>query len=388
MKVGYFVETPVAHNLTGGVRSFLNLIEELLKLGVAPYVVTSEEWEFTDKLKELGVPYLASKMLRPFVGTTSTVRFQREKYWIKTIINNHTRDKATKWFKENGVELVHINSQFAGIIGAQVAQKLKIPYVYHMREYLDRDFFVKFYSEKLVQKYIATAPKVIGISKSIQQYYEQKLRRDVTLVYNGIPVKNENCFSPDVRLSKEQVELAIVGRVNPAKGQLEAVQALKFLKQEYGCTNVRLHIIGYMGKDPYEMQIKQYAEENSILEQVVFHPFTNKPEEILKDCDVGLTCSIAEAFGRVTVEYMLAGLLPVGADTGGTPEIILDGQTGLLYRQGDPEDLAKKLYWVLQNKEEARQMLRAGQKRGLDVFTIRATANNVWDIYTEIKLSR
>ena len=364
MKVGYFVETPVEHNLTGGVRSFLNLAEELLKLGVKPYVFTSEEWAFTDKLKEMGIPYRTSKMLRPFVGVEEHVRFEREKYWIKTVINEVAKQKAIRWFRKEGVELIHVNSQFAGIVGAQVAKALKLPYIYHMREYLDKDFGVTFYSHKLVEKHIAPA--------------------DVTLVYNGIPVKDENCFSPDGRLSSQQVELAIVGRVNPAKGQYEAVQAVKLLKQEYGCENVRLHIIGYMGEDPYELNIKQYAEENNMLEQVVFHPFTNKPEEILKDCDVGLTCSVAEAFGRVTVEYMLAGLLPVGADTGGTPEIILDGQTGLLYRQGDPEDLAKKLYWVLQNKEEARQMLRAGQTRGLDVFTIQATAEKIFKSYKDL----
>lgn len=386
MKVGYFVETPVEHNLTGGVRSFLNLAEELLKLGVKPYVFTSEEWAFTDKLKEMGIPYRTSKMFRPFVGVEVHVRFEREKYWIKTVINEVAKQKAIRWFRKEGVELIHINSQFAGIVGAQVAKALKIPYIYHMREYLDKDFDVTFYSQKLVEKHIAPADAVIGISKSIQDYYQRKLHRDVALVYNGIPAKEGNCFSTDSRLSAQQVELAIVGRVNPAKGQLEAVQALRLLKREYGCKDVRLHIIGDMGQDPYELQVRQYAEENDMLEQVVFHPFTNKPEEILKDCDVGLTCSVAEAFGRVTVEYMLAGLLPVGADTGGTPEIILDGQTGLLYRQGSPEDLAQKLYWVLQNREEARQMLRAGQKRGLDVFSIQATAANVFKIYKDLMM--
>ena len=380
MKVGYFVETPVEHNLTGGVRSFLNLIEELLKLGIEPYVVTSEEWTFTDKLKELGVPYLASKMLRPFVGTTSRVRFQREKYWIKTMVNNRTRTKVLKWFRQEGVELIHINSQFAGIIGSQVAQKLNIPYVYHMREYLDKDFFVRFYSDKLVEKYIATATKVIGISKSIQRYYEEKLHRDVELIYNGIPVGTDNVFDTEDRLNKETLELAILGRVNPAKGQEEAIKAVELLKGE----KVRLHIIGFTGKDSYELKLKDYVQARDL--PVMFHEFTNKPGEILKTCDVGLTCSVAEAFGRVTVENMLAGLMVIGANTGGTPEIIVDGETGLLYQQGSAEDLAEKIRWVIANKQEAKQMLQKGQKRGLEVFTIQATANRVQKLYEEVCL--
>lgn len=375
MKVGYFVETPVEHNLTGGVRSFLNLIEELLKMGVEPYVVTSEEWAFTDKLKEMGVPYLASKMLRPFVGVVDHVRFEREKYWIKTVINNRTKRKAIKWFKENGVELVHVNSQFAGIVGAQVAKKLNVPYVYHMREYLDQDFHVQFYSEELVQKYIATADAVIGISKSIQAYYEKKLNRSVKLVYNGLPVNEDTYFDCANRLQSDVVEVAIVGRVNAAKGQEDAVKAMELLKD----CNVRLHIIGFTGKDGYELNLQKMATEKNL--PVVFHAFTNQPGQILKDCDVGLTCSVAEAFGRVTVENMLAGLCTIGANTGGTPEIILDGETGLLYQQGDPASLAEKIRWVVEHREVAKQMLQKGQKRALDVFSIQATATNVLSVY-------
>ena len=379
MKVGYFVETPVEHNLTGGVRSFLNLVEELLKMGVEPYVVTSEEWAFTEKLTEMGVPFLASKMLRPFVGVEDHVRFEREKYWIKTIINNRTKRKAIKWFKENSVELVHINSQFAGIVGAQVAKKLNIPYIFHMREYLDKDFGVRFYSDKLVMNYIATATKVIGISKSIQQYYEKKLNREVELVYNGIPVTKDNYYDGSKRLEGETLEVAIVGRVNYAKGQEEAIKAMELLSQD----NVRLHIIGFTGKDIYELNLKEYAQERNL--PVVFHEFTNLPAQILKNCDVGLTCSVAEAFGRVTVENMLAGLCVIGSDTGGTPEIILDGETGLLYRQGDPASLAEKIRWVIEHRAEAKQMLEKGQKRALDVFSIQATACRVFELYGKLQ---
>ena len=384
MKVGYFVETPVEHNLTGGVRSFLNLAEELLKLGVEPYVVTSEEWAFTDKLKEMGVPYLASKMLRPFVGTTSHVRFEREKYWIKTAINHRTKCRALKWFKENGVELVHINSQFAGVIGSQVAQKMHIPYVYHVREYLEQDFFVQFYSDKLVKNYVANANVVVGISKAIQEHYSNKFDRDVELVYNGIPAGDETICSCEEKLQGDCTHLAIVGRVTGAKGQFEAVKAVDLLVNEYGREDICLHIIGYKGKDRYELDLDAYVKEKNLEKYVILHQFTNTPMEILKNCDVGLMCSVAEAFGRVTVEYMLAGLFVVGANTGGTPEIVLDKETGVLYEQGNERDLAEKIHWVLENKEQAKKMLQSGQERAVKSFSIQATANSIYKIYEKL----
>lgn len=384
MKVGYFVETPVEHNLTGGVRSFLNLIEQLIPMGIEPYVVVSEEWALTEKLEQMGVPVLTAKMFRPFVGVVDHVRFEREKYWIKTLINNRAKRKAISWFRKNGVQLVHINSQFAGVVGAQVAKALKIPYIYHMREYLDKDFGVTFYSDKLVQKHIIPADRIIGISKSIQQHYENKLGRDVELVYNGIPAREDNCFACDGRLTGGVTQLAIVGRVNPAKGQLEAVKAVRLLKEQYGHSDFCLNIIGYLGTDTYELELKKYVEEHGLSDYVIFHRFTNQPAQILKNCDVGLTCSVKEAFGRVTVEYMLAGLFTIGANTGGTPEIILDGETGLLYEQGSEADLAEKIHWVLQNKVAAKEMLQKGHQRGTDVFSIHATAEKVLAVYKEL----
>ena len=384
MKVGYFVETPVEHNLTGGSRSFLNLVEVLKDQGVEPYVVVSEEWALTEELKKLGIPFITSKMFRPFVGTVDKARFYHAKYYIKLIYNNRARDKAVKWFRQMGVELIHINSQFAGVVGAQVAQKLHIPYVYHLREYLDRDFGVTFYSPKLVDKYITLADRIIAISKSIQNFYEKKFGRELSLVYNGIPVSEDSYIEVENRFRGDKIHLVIVGRVTEAKGQQEAAKALRILVQEYGMKNAVLHIVGYMGKDPYELELKQFVEENGLQENVVFYEFTKHPFAVTKDCDIGLMCSVAEAFGRVTVEYMLASLCTVGTNTGGTPEIIGDGESGLLYRQGDPADLAEKIKWMIDHKEEANTMMQKGRARALEQFTIQATAGGIKNLYEEL----
>lgn len=384
MKVGYFVETPVEHNLTGGVRSFLNLVDELSKKGIEPYVVVSEEWALTEELKKLGIPFITSKMYRPFVGVVDKARFYHTKYYVKLIFNNIARIKATKWFRENGVELVHINSQFAGIVGAQVAQRLNIPYVYHIREYLDQDFGVTFYSPKLVEKYIKPANQVIAISKAIQAFYQEKLGRRLSLVYNGFPVGIQTYYETEKRFQKDKIHLVIVGRVNEAKGQQEALKALNVVVNDFGKKDLVLHIVGYMGKDPYEIELATYAEEHNLKENVVFHGFTNNPFEISKQYDVGLMCSVAEAFGRVTVEYMLASLLVIGANTGGTPEIIEDNKSGLLYEQGNPQDLARKIMWVLDHQEEANAMMNCGRERVRKEFSIQATSDNVINIYHEL----
>ena len=384
MKVGYFVETPVEHNLTGGSRSFLNFVEVLKDKGVEPFVVVSEEWALTERLAELHIPYLCSKMYRPFVGIKDKAKFYRTKHLIKTIINGRAKRKAIYWFRDNGVQLVHINSQFAGIVGAQVAQALKVPYVYHIREFLDAGFGVKFYSDSLVREYIVPAERIIAISKSIQYFYERKFGRELQLVYNGIPINTATSCESMTRLNKPVVQLVIVGRVCEAKGQQEAVDALKILVKEWHCENLHMNIVGYQGTDPYEQNLKDYIGQQELDKYVTLHPFMKTPLEVSRFCDIGLTCSAAEAFGRVTVEYMLASLLTIGADTGGTTEIIEDGDSGLLYRQGNPRDLAAKIKWALDNKDAANDILIKGKERAATVFSINSTAENIYKIYKEL----
>lgn len=384
MKVGYFVETPVEHNLTGGSRSFLNFIEILKEQDVEPFVVVSESWALTEELEKMNIPVLVSKMYRPFIGTINRVKFYRLKYQIKRMINSKAKRGAIKWFRDNGVQIVHINSQFAGIVGCQVAQELKIPYVYHIREYLDSDFGIQFYNQKLVDDYIKTANRIIAISQSIQSFYERKFNRKLELVYNGLPVYENTYEGYKVRLRDDMVRLVIVGRVTDAKGQMEAVEALKILVKEYGYKNLVLHIVGYMGKDLYELKVKKFIDDNGIENHVVLHSFTNSPFEISKKCDIGLTCSAAEAFGRITVEYMLASLFTIGANTGGTPEIILDRESGLLYKQGDSRELANKIKWTIEHKDDANRMIWMGQNRALDNFAITATAREIRRVYGEL----
>ncbi|MCB7333169.1 glycosyltransferase family 4 protein [Enterocloster aldenensis] len=372
------------HNLTGGSRSFLNFIEILKEQDVEPFVVVSESWALTEELEKMNIPVLVSKMYRPFIGTINRVKFYRLKYQIKRMINSKAKRGAIKWFRDNGVQIVHINSQFAGIVGCQVAQELKIPYVYHIREYLDSDFGIQFYNQKLVDDYIKTANRIIAISQSIQSFYERKFNRKLELVYNGLPVYENTYEGYKARLLDDMVRLVIVGRVTDAKGQMDAVEALKILVKEYGYKNLVLHIVGYMGKDSYELKVKKFIDDNGIENHVVLHSFTNSPFEISKECDIGLTCSAAEAFGRITVEYMLASLFTIGANTGGTPEIILDRESGLLYKQGDSRELANKIKWTLEHKDDANRMIWMGQNRALDNFAITATAREIRRVYGEL----
>ncbi len=80
-------------------------------------------------------------------------------------------------------------------------------------------------------------------------------------------------------------------------------------------------------------------------------------------------CSRMEAFGRVTIEAMKMGTPVIGARSGGTPEVIREGLTGLLYTPGDVKELADKIQQLCENRQTARQMGEQARRWAMASFT-------------------
>lgn len=89
----------------------------------------------------------------------------------------------------------------------------------------------------------------------------------------------------------------------------------------------------------------------------------------LRAADVILVCSRTEGFGRATVEAMLAGKPVIGANNTATAELIQDDSNGLLYRTGDPQDLAGKIEYLYGHPEIAMRLGQSGQGWAKRVFT-------------------
>lgn len=381
MKVGYFVETPVEHNLTGGSRSFLDLLEQLVPMGVEPFVVVHEPWALTKELEQRGIPFITTKMYRPFVSVKDKVRFCRLKYLLKCIINYISQCRATVFFKNNGVQLIHINSQFCGVIGAKVAQKLKLPYIYHIREFLEDGFGVTWYNKQEAYSFLGKANVMIAISDAIYKHQKELFKdSNIIKVYNGIDYKKFECLPKIKHLTGNIILMAIVGRICDTKNQWDAVKAVERLLAS-GYTNIKLLIIGYMGKDQYELNMNEYVQQHRLGKYIEFVPFTNNIYDIIKKCDIGIMCSVAEAFGRVTIEYMMTGLLTIGADIGGTSELIKNKFNGLLYPPRNHEQLKKQIIWAIEHVDEANRIALEGQRSSKEKYSIEQTAKKILSVY-------
>lgn len=381
MRVCYVAHKSVS--LAGGELSLLGLMVNIREYGVEPILLCDAECPLVEKAKDLGIP---TKVI-----TVKHYTYQKRRvtakvyiqYPLKRLYNMTLHKEMKRFLKEERIDLLHLNSSVVCHEWANVAHKCKIPYVWHLREFMDIDHDAVTIGRRYFDSLVKGANKRIAISGAVKKYWTEKLGCECDLVYNGL--SKEDYYQEHEILNNENVRCVIIARVVPGKGQLEAVKAVKILKDR-GITNVRLTIVGFRAIDtsPYEKEIQDFIRGNNLDEYIELKDFTSDVRTLHAVNDVGLICSKAEAFGRITIEYMMAGLLAIGADSGGTPELIDDNATGLMYRQGNPEDLADKIEWVIKNRTQAAHIALEGQVNALENFTIGQTAFNVYKVYKQI----
>ena len=94
-----------------------------------------------------------------------------------------------------------------------------------------------------------------------------------------------------------------------------------------------------------------------------------------------MNCSHSEAFGRVTAEYMLAGLLTVASDTGANVELIDNRKTGILFKKSDDIDLLSKLRWIRNNRLQCKAIAESGRKCARKDYSIESNIDRFYEYY-------
>mgnify|MGYP000056905085 FL=1 len=244
---------------------------------------------------------------------------------------------------------------------------------------MEADLGKKLFREKYVYRLVARASSVIAISKDVQAKFEPLLGRKVDLVYNGVPVEKYK-LEDVIRFESQATRMLLAGRISVQKGQMDAIKAVELLMRR-GIGNVSLTLVGQGESKEYLEYVKSYVKEHKLEQKICILEHHDDLRELRRQCDIGLTCSKKEAFGRVTVENMLAKMLVIGANTGGTLEIVEDGYNGLLYEEGNPESLVNQIEYTMSHRDKAQQMIEQGFIQVIEDFSIKRVVDQVLNLY-------
>jgi glycosyltransferase involved in cell wall biosynthesis len=128
-------------------------------------------------------------------------------------------------------------------------------------------------------------------------------------------------------------------------------------------------VCGVTTQPGYDAVLERRVEDLGLRDRVVFAGNRTDMPRIYAAADVFCLPTENEAFGMVFVEAMAAALPVVALDSGGVPEIVVDGETGLLSAPGDAPALARNLLAVLLDPPLAAELGAAGKRRALTRFS-------------------
>lgn len=182
------------------------------------------------------------------------------------------------------------------------------------------------------------------------------------LTTNGAATRSKPVF-PSGKMLLTVARLAASERY---KGVQTVIEALPIVLRVV--PHIYYVIVGHGDDRP---RLKRLAKDMGVASHVLFVGEKSDDEvaSYYAACDVFVMPSRQEGFGLVFLEAMAFGKAIISSNHGGTPEVVIDGQTGFLVQYGDVDILADRIICLLQDEELRNQMGEAGRHRVLENYT-------------------
>ena len=131
------------------------------------------------------------------------------------------------------------------------------------------------------------------------------------------------------------------------------------------------------GKGALRQEAEKTVASRGLTDRVRFLGFRPNAPRLIPAFDIIAVPSHVEPLGNATLEAMAAGRPVVGSRVGGIPEMVVDGETGLLVESRNATALAAAIESLVRDPDRAHAFGRAGRARAEQVFSVAAHANHV-----------
>lgn len=282
--------------------------------------------------------------------------------------------------------VVHTNTAvvLGGALGARLA---RVPHLWHVHEILTGPRWMARFGSWL---FGSLADAVLCNSEATREAacaHRPRLRAKTRVVPNGVAPVEPRVGSRARAATRAAIGVPASarlvlcpGRINAWKGQALAVRALGLIEDP----SVWLVIVGDPppGQPGFAAELDRVVRASPAAARIVRLPFQPDLDALYRAADVcAVPSTRPEPFGLVAVEAMARGLPVVAAGHGGLAEVVLHGQSGLVFVPGDAQALATALEEVLHDPARARAMGDKGRRRQRALYTLERYVAGVADCW-------
>jgi glycosyltransferase involved in cell wall biosynthesis len=324
-----------------------------------------------------------------------TERVEREGMGVLLVDVSRTFRVTGAWrlarlLRRERVDVLHTHTALAANVLSRLAGRLAgvavVSHI-HIENHFRPNPLARAVHTRLDNATARLAARVLAVSRStrdtlIEQGYPSRL---VEVVHNGIDVNAQsslhgNGLRSDLGVPEGTILVGEIARLCDVKGQRELIDATARVPE--------VHVV-LIGDDleqggAYRTLLEDRARERGVADRVHLLGYRDDAGELLDQLDVLILPSWIEGLPGVVLEAMAHGKPVIATPVGGTAELVVDGESGLLVPPRDPDALADAIRSLVSDPERARKLGAAGRRRAEREFSEQAMTSRVLEVYDAV----
>ena len=356
----------------GSKRSLLELIDVLRASDCEPVVACPAPGWLTTQLQSRGVPFVVV----PYFAWRKFF----ERFRVRPTIRKQWLPRLSGW----SFAIVHSNEFWWAPHAAELAQRLGVPAVVHLR---DGHHTLK----KARQYQLERATAVVAVSTDLRERFiaSPTLYARTRVVFNG---HNEALvqFSQSQATARrhfgllpDQLVIANAGQLCERKNQRLLLRAASELKRSGRLPPFTLLFAG-AAEPGYAALLREEAAALGIAGQVHWAGPVEDMAAFYSASDLIVHCALREGLPRVLPEAMLAGRAVISVQAEGVRDAIPDARYGIVVSQGDLESMVKGIEELGTNPSLREHLAAQARERARLLFSTRAHQENMRQLYREL----
>ena len=280
-----------------------------------------------------------------------------------------------RFLREQRVQVLHSHGFRPSLLASPVGRCAAVPVIVetpHVREYWRKGWKASFAIDRLAGRFV---DHYIAVSEANRRYLVEEKGlpgNKIAVIRNGCDVERFDQAHPVAAnfkriagFAESDPVLLVAARLEPQKGHWVLLRAMDLLRAEF--PNVRLVALG---EGSLRAELEGLARELGLESSVRMPGHCPDVRDWMTTADVCVLPSFAEGLPLFAIECLAAGRPMVATDVDGTPEIVVDGKTGLTVPAGDPAALAEAIARLLRDPQMAARLGGAGAAWVRQCFTL------------------
>ena len=375
----------IAEDRVGGPHIMIQAAAKALKQCSIHTIVAMPDGEgdFAGRLSHEGIPFYRIRgMLRPR-GTWNPVP---QASWLAHLWGSV--QQLRKIIEKENIDIVHQNdaSHIQGAIAGRLAKRKVVwhvhGYSYPILEKICKPLVCRL-ANTIVASSAYTGRAFLGNAKAGQG-------SDFEVLYPPIDgarystARNDPALKRQFGFEVDDPVIATIGNINPLKGYPYFIRAASLIKRSI--PKARFLVVGRSNENQqaYFRGLISETKRLGLEGNLIFTGFRDDIPELLSAIDVVVSSSLTEGLSLAIGEALAATKPVVATAVGGTPEIILDGETGILVPPKDPEALARAVVELLNDPGKAGRLATSGRERVSRQFSLQSCIARHEQIYRKV----